>query len=96
MGVMQIPGHVHQKPREVSLDEIRSFMGNCRLCPLGSTRTNLVFGVGNPRARVMFVGEGLDATRTFRVSRSSAQRATSSMPFLAAPGSRGRRSTSRT
>ena len=58
MGVMRIPGHEHQKPREVSLDEIRAVMGNCQLCPLGSTRTNLVFGVGNPRARVMFVGEG--------------------------------------
>ena len=51
MGVMRIPGHEHQKPREVSLDEIRAVMGNCQLCPLGSTRTNLVFGVGNPRAR---------------------------------------------
>ena len=58
MGVMRIPGHEHQKPREVSLDEIRAVMGNCQLCPLGSTRTNLVFGVGNPRARAMFVGEG--------------------------------------
>lgn len=58
MGVMQIPGHDHQKPREVSLEEIRAVMGDCRLCPLGDTRTNLVYGVGNPRARVMFIGEG--------------------------------------
>ena len=27
-------------------------------CPLGETRTNLVFGVGNENAEVMFVGEG--------------------------------------
>jgi DNA polymerase len=33
-------------------------IGDCRLCPLGNTRTRLVFGVGNPQARVMFVGEG--------------------------------------
>ncbi len=58
MGVMRIPGHDHQKPREVTLDEIRAVMGNCQLCPLGGTRTSLVFGVGNPHARVMFVGEG--------------------------------------
>lgn len=57
MGVMHIPGHESQKPREVSLDEIRGLMGDCRLCPLCETRTNLVFGVGNPRARVMFIGE---------------------------------------
>ena len=30
----------------------------CHRCPLGDTRTNLVFGVGNPTARVMFIGEG--------------------------------------
>lgn len=29
----------------------------CRLCPLGYTRTQAVFGVGNPDASVMFVGE---------------------------------------
>lgn len=58
MSVMHIPGHDHQRPREVTLQEIRDLMGNCRLCPLGATRTNLVFGVGNPHARVMFVGEG--------------------------------------
>ena len=57
MGVMHIPGHEHQGPREVSLEEIRSVMGDCRLCPLCETRNTIVFGVGNPRARVMFVGE---------------------------------------
>ena len=57
MGVMHIPGHTGQKPREVSLDEIRAVMGDCRACQLCQTRTNIVFGVGNPRARVMFVGE---------------------------------------
>lgn len=58
MSVMHIPGHEHQGPREVSLREIRDLMGNCQLCPLGATRTNLVFGTGDPHARVMFVGEG--------------------------------------
>ncbi len=57
MAVMQIPGHDHQGPREVSLEEIRAVLGDCHLCPLGETRTELVFGVGNPHARVMFIGE---------------------------------------
>ncbi|WP_072414710.1 uracil-DNA glycosylase [Collinsella phocaeensis] len=57
MGVMHIPGHEKQGPREVGLDEIREVMGDCRLCQLCQTRTNIVFGTGNPHARVMFVGE---------------------------------------
>lgn len=57
MAVMNIPGHAKQGPREVSLDEIRSVLGDCRLCELAQTRNNIVFGVGNPQARVMFIGE---------------------------------------
>ena len=57
MGVMHIPGHEKQGPREVGLDEIREVMGDCRLFQLCQTRTNIVFGTGNPHARVMFVGE---------------------------------------
>ncbi len=30
----------------------------CRKCSLAETRTNVVFGVGNPQAEVLFVGEG--------------------------------------
>lgn len=40
-----------------SLEEIRAGLGECRRCPLGDLRTRLVFGEGNPRALVMFVGE---------------------------------------
>lgn len=39
------------------LKAVRREMGDCRLCPLGETRKNLVFGVGNPEARIVFVGE---------------------------------------
>lgn len=31
---------------------------NCRRCGLGLARLNPVFGVGNPKARIVFVGEG--------------------------------------
>ena len=30
----------------------------CRNCPLAATRNNVVFGEGNPDARLMFIGEG--------------------------------------
>lgn len=33
-------------------------MGDCTRCKLHRGRTHLVFGEGNPRARVVFVGEG--------------------------------------
>ncbi len=31
---------------------------NCTRCGLCQTRTNVVFGVGNPKADIMFIGEG--------------------------------------
>jgi uracil-DNA glycosylase family 4 len=41
-----------------TLDDIRRDLGDCRRCKLWSTRTNIVFGEGNPQPRLMFVGEG--------------------------------------
>lgn len=41
-----------------TLEELRAEIGDCRRCKLCSGRTHLVFGVGNPDARLMFVGEG--------------------------------------
>lgn len=55
--MLEIPGHTKQRPREVMLEEIVNLMGNCKRCELGQTRINLVFGTGNPHARVMFIGE---------------------------------------
>jgi len=39
------------------LDELADEVRKCRKCPLGSLRTNAVPGEGNPRARIVFVGE---------------------------------------
>lgn len=39
------------------LAELREKCLECRLCPLCETRTNVVFGVGNPDAKLLFVGE---------------------------------------
>ncbi len=41
-----------------TLEELRDFIGDCQRCKLAPGRINLVFGVGNPKAELMFVGEG--------------------------------------
>ena len=41
-----------------SLDELKKECAGCAKCGLCQTRTNLVFGVGDPGAKLMFVGEG--------------------------------------
>jgi DNA polymerase len=41
-----------------SLEDLRGELGDCQRCKLAGHRTNIVFGVGNPRATLMFVGEG--------------------------------------
>lgn len=43
------------KPR--SLESVRGEMGDCRRCKLCDLRTHIVFGVGDPGADLMFVGE---------------------------------------
>ena len=40
-----------------TLDDIRADLGDCTRCQLSKGRTRLVFGVGNPHARLVFVGE---------------------------------------
>ena len=42
----------------LSMEELSSRCLDCRACPLGGTRTKLVFGVGNASADIMFIGEG--------------------------------------
>jgi len=41
-----------------TLAALRAHIGDCTRCKLAGGRTNLVFGVGNPDADLMFVGEG--------------------------------------
>ncbi len=40
-----------------SLDKIRTDLGDCQRCKLWTTRTNIVFGEGSPKAELMIVGE---------------------------------------
>ncbi|MBN2564350.1 MAG: uracil-DNA glycosylase [Candidatus Eisenbacteria bacterium] len=40
-----------------TLEAVERAVAGCEKCELANGRTNIVFGVGNPRARLMFVGE---------------------------------------
>lgn len=44
--------------RQAQLDIVAGEVSQCRQCPeLAETRTQTVFGVGNPSAKIMFIGE---------------------------------------
>jgi uracil-DNA glycosylase len=42
---------------DLGWDELRAAVASCQRCELHATRTQTVFGVGNPAARWMFIGE---------------------------------------
>ena len=44
--------------KKETLQEIKTDLGECKRCKLCSTRTNIVFGAGDPKACLVFVGEG--------------------------------------
>lgn len=46
------------KETTIVLEEIKEVCKNCHNCSLGDERINIVFGIGNPNAKVMFIGEG--------------------------------------
>ena len=41
-----------------TLDDIRIDLGDCQRCRLAKERNTIVFGAGNPRSKMVFVGEG--------------------------------------
>lgn len=45
------------KPNCETLPQLREYIGDCQRCPLSENRTHIVFGVGNPDADLVFVGE---------------------------------------
>ncbi len=49
--------HETPAPKYSSLEEHRAAICDCRKCPLADSRTKFVYGVGNPKAELMFVGE---------------------------------------
>ncbi len=42
---------------QTKLEELKNACADCRKCALGATRKHLVYGVGNPTADLMFIGE---------------------------------------
>ncbi|MBN2362955.1 uracil-DNA glycosylase [candidate division WOR-3 bacterium] len=46
-----------QSEKAAILNNIFEKIKSCKKCTLGETRTNMVFGEGNPDAKVVFVGE---------------------------------------
>jgi DNA polymerase len=60
---------------EGALEALRREIGDCTRCKLCRGRKNLVFGTGNPRARLVFVGEGPGAEEDLQ-----------GLPFVGAAG----------
>lgn len=62
-GVTEIPvldnrrEEVDVRSKRARLEELRSRYQNCLACPLSATRKQVVFGVGDPEARLLFIGE---------------------------------------
>ena len=54
----RIDGRPESTPPATELDAVRLDLGECTRCRLSQTRQQIVFGEGNPNARVVFVGEG--------------------------------------
>lgn len=52
------PSLFEERIENDSLERIRADIGDCTRCKLHKARTNIVFGVGNPKAELVFVGEG--------------------------------------
>lgn len=61
---------MHQKKtswiESKSLDELYDRICHCMNCPLGESRTHFVFGVGNPQADIVLVGEAPGAEEDLR------------------------------
>ena len=67
LGVENLPGNAADSEpmqdlgimpsQDETLEAIREDLGDCQRCGLGASRKKLVFGVGNPNARLVMVGE---------------------------------------
>lgn len=52
------PGVPLGMPAFTTLEEVRAHLGECTRCKLHKGRNTIVFGVGSPKADLVFVGEG--------------------------------------
>jgi DNA polymerase len=63
MGIISLPtsemeADKHVPCHVITLEEVRKELGDCKRCKLHRTRRTIVFGEGNERATLMFIGEG--------------------------------------
>lgn len=57
-GALPPPQHALWRSDRANLGVIREVMGACTRCRLSQGRNKIVFGVGDPNADLMFIGEG--------------------------------------
>jgi len=63
MGIGVLPASEKKEEKMIqrkspTLEEIRKELGDCKRCKLHRTRRTIVFGEGNEKARLLFIGEG--------------------------------------
>ena len=58
MGASEFEESMTCSPLSDRWNTLKTECANCRACALCGGRTNLVFGVGNEQAELMFIGEG--------------------------------------
>lgn len=49
---------INNSSKALQLQQLKESFADCNKCGLAATRKNIVFGSGNPEARLMFIGEG--------------------------------------
>jgi DNA polymerase len=57
LNIIESWGHKQERSTE-TLEAIRTDLGDCCRCGLSQRRKHIVFGAGDPHARLVFVGEG--------------------------------------
>ena len=56
--ILESWSEVPDRHQSETLEDIRTDLGDCRRCKLCDSRSHIVFGEGDPGARLVFVGEG--------------------------------------
>lgn len=54
---MGVNTYFFDRPGERALPQLQKNVKSCQACDLAKTRKHVVFGEGNPRARLLFIGE---------------------------------------
>jgi DNA polymerase len=63
MGIVSLPASEMEadepgQSNMITLEDVRKELGDCKRCKLHRTRKTIVFGEGNEKATLMFIGEG--------------------------------------